>query len=285
MRDPFLDLEMEMEAPSRARDEPAWSPTRQPGHDNAVLSLLLLMRRNAGLICACAIGLALAAFLLSTLLPDRYASTASLLFRQSPLVGQLTGFAEEERFNTVEQEGATNVAVVNSRPVAAETARLVGGDNDLESVQAAMTIEARPNTRVVDVTAEGGTPQEAVRLANTYTEAFISQRTRQVRGQIREALDGLDRELQLLPEAAREGVAGRELGQRINTLRVLNAVQSPNVELIQRAELADKPASPRPGRNAVLGLLFGLLLGIGLAALRQQLSIGRFQPAIDMNQR
>jgi succinoglycan biosynthesis transport protein ExoP len=285
MRDPFLDLEMEMEAPSRARDEPAWSPTRQPGHDNAVLSLLLLMRRNAGLICACAIGLALAAFLLSTLLPDRYASTASLLFRQSPLVGQLTGFAEEERFNTVEQEGATNVAVVNSRPVAAETARLVGGDNDLESVQAAMTIEARPNTRVVDVTAEGGTPQEAVRLANTYTEAFISQRTRQVRGQIREALDGLDRELQLLPEAAREGVAGRELEQRINTLRVLNAVQSPNVELIQRAELADKPASPRPGRNAVLGLLFGLLLGIGLAALRQQLSIGRFQPAIDMNQR
>ena len=285
MRDPFLDLEMEMEAPSRARDEPAWSPTRQPGHDNAVLSLLLLMRRNAGLICACAIGLALAAFLLSTLLPERYASTASLLFRQSPLVGQLTGFAEEERFNTVEQEGATNVAVVNSRPVAAETARLVGGDNDLESVQAAMTIEARPNTRVVDVTAEGGTPQEAVRLANTYTEAFISQRTRQVRGQIREALDGLDRELQLLPEAAREGVAGRELGQRINTLRVLNAVQSPNVELIQRAELADKPASPRPGRNAVLGLLFGLLLGIGLAALRQQLSIGRFQPAIDMNQR
>jgi polysaccharide biosynthesis transport protein len=285
MRDPFLDLEMEMEAPSRARDEPAWSPTRQPGHDNAVLSLLLLMRRNAGLICACAIGLALAAFLLSTLLPERYASTASLLFRQSPLVGQLTGFAEEERFNTVEQEGATNVAVVNSRPVAAETARLVGGDNDLESVQAAMTIEARPNTRVVDVTAEGGTPQEAVRLANTYTEAFISQRTRQVRGQIREALDGLDRELQLLPEAAREGVAGRELEQRINTLRVLNAVQSPNVELIQRAELADKPASPRPGRNAVLGLLFGLLLGIGLAALRQQLSIGRFQPAIDMNQR
>jgi hypothetical protein len=32
-----------------------------------------------------------------------------------------TGFAEGEQFNTVEQGGATNVAVVQSRPVAAET--------------------------------------------------------------------------------------------------------------------------------------------------------------------
>jgi uncharacterized protein involved in exopolysaccharide biosynthesis len=281
MRDRLMDLEMELEAAPWARGEPAPLQTEPAGSDSALLSLFLLVRRNAGLICACAVVVGLAAFLLSTLQPDRYASTASLLFRQSELVGQVTGFADGERFNTVEQEGATNVAVVQSRPVAAETARRVGGDNDLESVQAAVAVEARPNTRVVDVTAEAGTPEQAVRLANTYTEVFVDQRTRQVRGQIREALNRLERELQLLPQAAREGAPGGDLEQRISTLRVLNAVQSANVEPIQRAELADGPTSPRPMRNAVLGLLFGLLLGLGLAALRQQLSNERVRLALD----
>lgn len=281
MRDRLLELEMELEAAPRVRGEPAPLQTEPAGSDSALLSLFLLVRRNAGLICACAVVVGLAAFLLSTLQPDRYASTASLLFRQSELVGQVTGFADGERFNTVEQEGATNVAVVQSRPVAAETARRIGGDNDLESVQAAIAVEARPNTRVVDVTAEAGTPEQAVRLANTYTEVFVNQRTRQVRGQIREALNRLERELQLLPHAAREGAAGGDLEQRISTLRVLNAVQSANVEPIQRAELADAPTSPRPMRNAVLGLLFGLLLGLGLAALRQQLSNERVRLALE----
>jgi capsular exopolysaccharide synthesis family protein len=53
-------------------------------------------------------------------------------------------------------------------------------------------------------------------------------------------------------------------------LRILSAVQSPNVELIQPAQVPELPASPRPKRNAVLGVLFGLLLGVGLAAVRQQ---------------
>jgi uncharacterized protein involved in exopolysaccharide biosynthesis len=270
--DRFPDLEMDVETPSAARRNSA-RQTQPLGPDSALLSLLGLLRRNAGLICACAVVLGLAAYLLSMLMPDRYTSTASLLFRQSPLVGQVTGFAEGERFSSVEQEGATNVAVVQSRPVAAETARQIGGDYGVGSVEEAMSIEARPNTRVVDVTAEAGTPEQAVRLANTYGEVFVAQRTRQVRREVQEALDRLERELQLLPDTAR--AAGRELEQRASTLRVLNAVQSPNVELIQQAQLPDGPASPRPGRNAVLGLLFGLLLGVGLAALRQQLSIER----------
>jgi capsular polysaccharide biosynthesis protein len=279
--DPFFDLERDLETPSRARGEPAPVHAEAVGHRSALLSLIGLVRRNAGLICACAVLVALAAFVLSTLQADRYASSASLLFRQSELVGQVTGFADGERFNTVEQEGATNVAVVQSRPVAAATAQRIGGGYDLEAVQAAITVEARPNTRVVDVTAEAGTPEQAVRLANTYTEVFVNQRARQVRSQIKEALNRLERELQLLPQEAREGPSGGDLEQRISTLRVLNAVQSPNVEPIQRAELPDTPASPRPMRNAVLGLLFGLLLGLGLAVLRQQLSTERVRLAVE----
>ena len=279
--DPLFDLNMDVEPPWRERAEPGSSPGEPPGSGSAMLSLSQLVRRNAALICGCAVAVAIAAFLLSMLMAERYSSSASLLFRQSELVGQVTGFAEGRAFDTIEEQGATNVAVVESRPVALETSRRMGGDYDLEALQSAITVEARPNTSVVDVTAEASTPEQAVRLANTYTQVFVDQRARQVRREISGALSRLEQELALIPESAREGTVAAELEQRISTLRVLNAVQSPNVEPIQRAELPEQPSSPRPKRNAVLGLLFGLLLGLGLAALRQHLSSERARQALE----
>ena len=268
--DPLPEGAIGVEPPGWAR---GMAPQRRPepgDGDNALIALLALLRRHAVLIAGCAVVVGALAYLLSAQMAERYASTASLLFRQSPLVGQLTGIADGERFNNVQQEGATNVALVSSRPVAEETARRLGAGYDLESVQDAMLIEARPDTRVVDLTAEAGSAEEATRLADTYAEVFLEQRTRQVRRQIQDALDRLERERDLLPAEAREGPVGDDLTERIGTLVTLNAVQSPNVELIQPAAVPDEPVAPRPRRNAVLGVMFGLLLGLGLAALRQQ---------------
>src|SRR5215208_5080516 len=177
-RDRVTGLEMDAEAP-------VWTEAgRSPGHarsgtdENAILSLFRLFRRNARLICASALGVGLLAYLLSIVMPERYASTASLLFQQSPLVGQLTGFNQGNQFNTVQEEGATNVALVGSRPVAAETAAQLGSGFTEKSVAEATALEARANTRIVDVTAEAATPQEAERIANTYVRVFLTARRR-----------------------------------------------------------------------------------------------------------
>lgn len=239
--------------------------------ESAILSLFRLLRRNVWIVLLSALLVAVAAYGLSTLMAKSYAATASLLFQQSPLVGQLTGFNQNNQFNTVQEEGATNVALVGSRPIAARTALEMGRGYSEKSVADAIKLEARPNTKVVDVTAEAATPEEAARLANRYVRVFLESRTRDVQRGIEQALSGLEREFAGLSPDARTGAAGKELEQRINTLRILSAVQSPNVEPIQSAQPPDEPASPRPRRNAMLGLLFGLLLGVGLAAVRQQL--------------
>jgi capsular exopolysaccharide synthesis family protein len=73
-----------------------------------------------------------------------------------------------------------------------------------------------------------------------------------------------------MPPSSRDGQPGTELRERIGTLRILEAVQSPNVELIQAGDEPRFPVAPRPKRDAVLGGLFGILLGFGLAVLREQ---------------
>jgi len=261
----------DMEAGIDSWREPGSGPPGAPRADeNALVTLFRLFRANARVILLSGLAVGSLAFALSLMMPKRYASTASLLFQQSPLVGQLTGFNQGNQFNTVAEEGATNVALVGSRPVAAETAAQLGSGFTEKSVAEATALEARANTRIVDVTAEAATPQEAERIANTYVRVFLTARRREVQRTIQQALTGLEHELDGLSPEARNGTAGKELTQRIGTLRILSAVQSPNVELIQPAQLPDLPASPRPKRNALLGLLFGLLVGIGLAAVRQQ---------------
>lgn len=43
-------------------------------------------------------------------------------------------------------------------------------------------------------------------------------------------------------------------------------------ELIQEAKVPQEPVSPHPGRDAALGLFVGLLLGVGISFLREQLN-------------
>jgi Mrp family chromosome partitioning ATPase/capsular polysaccharide biosynthesis protein len=261
-----------MDPEIRGWSETAVGPaaSAQQREEGALLPLFRFLRSNARLIGGTALAVGLLAFALSLVMSKRYATTASLLFQQSPLVGQVTGFNPGNDFNTVAEEGATNVALVGSRPVAAGTAARLGKGFDVKSVRDAIDLNARPNTRVVDITATGATPVEAQRIANTYASVFLDGRRREVQSEIRRALDDLEGDLRALPAASQAGATGKELTQRINTLRVLRAVQSPNVELIQPAPRPDHAASPRPFRNAVLGILFGLLLGIGFSAVRQQ---------------
>jgi len=264
------DRLMDLDASTWNDPGPGPADTRPRSEDNAIVSLLHLLRRNGRLIALTALAVGALAYGVSSLLPERYESTASLLFQQSALVGQLTGFNTGDEFGTVEEEGATNVALVSSRPVATETARSLGGDYDFESVSDAVAVKARPSTSVVDLTASAGSAAEAARIANTYVRVFLENRSEQVRQVLEQALRRLERELDLLPASAREGAPGKDLTERIGTLRTLLAVRSPNVEPIQQAEAPVAPTSPRPKRNALLGLLFGLVLGVALAALRQQ---------------
>jgi Mrp family chromosome partitioning ATPase len=59
-------------------------------------------------------------------------------------------------------------------------------------------------------------------------------------------------------------------GQQQNLL-VTKSLKKGEAELITKAELPTSPSSPKPKRDTALGLFVGLLLGLGIAFLREQL--------------
>jgi capsular exopolysaccharide synthesis family protein len=70
----------------------------------------------------------------------------------------------------------------------------------------------------------------------------------------------------LSPEEQR-GQQGLPLQDQISKLQTLQALQTGNAELVQRADAPDSPSSPQTTRNTILGAFLGLLVGGGLALL------------------
>ena len=71
----------------------------------------------------------------------------------------------------------------------------------------------------------------------------------------------------------RSSVASQQLlfKQKLDQLQVDSALKTGGAQLVEEATLPDDPISPKPLRNTGLGLLLGLLLGMGLVFLLDQL--------------
>ena len=115
-------------------------------------------------------------------------------------------------------------------------------------------------------------PQVAERLAEDYATAYTQYRHQLDTAAITTARDGIARQLAQLRRAGDQDsslyASLVEKDQQLSTLQVL---QGSNALLVRSAGPASQ-VQPRPIRNAAVAAVLGLLLGIGLAFLRDTLN-------------
>jgi capsular exopolysaccharide synthesis family protein len=122
-------------------------------------------------------------------------------------------------------------------------------------------------------------------IANAYAAAFVTYQRSVTISNLAAAETQLSRQiastaaqaksLQSNPAAAAElgALLGTEsaLKEQLAQLQVNGAVATEAVQLVSPATAPSSPSSPKPVRDAILGLLLGLLLGIGLAFVVEHL--------------
>jgi capsular exopolysaccharide synthesis family protein len=138
---------------------------------------------------------------------------------------------------------------------------------------------------VIALTAVSSSPARAARIANTYAQAFVTQ-TRSVaisnltaaQSQLQSQITSLARQinsLQRKPSAASQvaALANQEavLKEQVAQLQVNGAAATSGVEFVTPAQPPISASSPKPLRDALLGLAAGLVLGLGVAFLRDSL--------------
>lgn len=150
-----------------------------------------------------------------------------------------------------------------------------------------ISVDASDDRDSLRFIAESTDADEAAEIANVYAQTYIEVRRQQTvdqigatRATIQERIDTLTTQIDAVP-ADRQGSQTRIdtlTAQRRELIATLNGLQlsvdlngSSGVRMIEEAEAAERPFEPNLRRNAAIALGVGLLLGVALAFLREQL--------------
>jgi polysaccharide biosynthesis transport protein len=251
---------------------------------------LLILRRRKWILGIVVLLVPAVTVLVSLRQEHRYEAAAEvLLSRESP--GDLLGGVEASG-TQAERIVATEANVARVPAIAARTLTAAGASElGVREFLADSSVSPKSNTDILAFKVVASSPQLAVRLAREYATQFLAYRRtldsaafESARNAVRRSIDRLELADRLRPGGERQG-SGQPLGrlsrsavyasllEKEQELRAAEALLDSRFVLIRAPDDAEL-VSPRPLRNGLLGLALGLLLGIGLACLREALDTG-----------
>ena len=235
-----------------------------------------VLRQQRLLILAVAVLFAGVAYALASRQDDSYAARTDLGVRDitqtfSLLGEQPTAALPPERLAAVVAKDVTSFEVA----LAVMKREGVGRGMSVGQLRSAVSAAVDPATNLVQITAQDGDPRTAARIANAFGRRTVAQRRAQEVARIDTTLQAVKAEVR----AARRGVADKVTGsdvrlgialQRQSQVETLAASVDP-VDIVDAADVPGTPVSPRPKRDAILGFVLGLTLGLILAFARDTL--------------
>ncbi len=228
-----------------------------------------ILCRRAPWILLCVALVAGAAYGYAKHKPKKYTATAAIVFNSGQLDQEIAGLSINSGLTPLAQQ-QINLELVKVGDMAAETARLLGNGLTEEKVVAGLSVSARGETNVVDITSSSTSPAVAAAIANTYARQFVKSQQRANRHLFKSALAVVNRQLAGLSPAQRVGTDGLNLQNRAQTLALLAELGYNDVEVAQEATAPSSPSSPKVSKDTAIGALVGLLLGLGIAFLLER---------------
>jgi capsular exopolysaccharide synthesis family protein len=134
-------------------------------------------------------------------------------------------------------------------------------------------ISAEPGqgqANVANIKATSPSPPRAAELANGYARAYIAFSKETAQSKTQKGIDLVEETLSELTPEEREGKQGLDLEEKLNDLKVEQALQTGKAQIVQKAGIPSTPSSPRTSRNTEIGLVIGIVLGFILAALMER---------------
>jgi succinoglycan biosynthesis transport protein ExoP len=215
----------------------------------------------AALTVAC-LGIALAFSLSAT---KQYEASSSLLFRQSDLTSLIDPTGAANRSSDPQRDQGTNLLLVKSLVVSRRVKNQLKLAETPDALLNQITVTAEPDADILHITASDPDPVKAAQVANAFANQFVSYRAATDQGRIAKGEALLDQQLAQLPPG--DSAERTELNQAKQKVSALRAVTTGDAEVVDRASVPTVAASPSPKRDAVLGLMLGLVAGLSLAFL------------------
>jgi succinoglycan biosynthesis transport protein ExoP len=228
-------------------------------------SLLDALRRRALIIVLTTLLVGGAAAAFAYLGPKTYQSTAELLFSQT-IGDELNALGLIPPTPNADKLAGDDQAIVASRRVAVLAAQHLADHPSVRSVRDDISVPLPKTSDVVPVTATASSPARAAQLANAYANAAIQIAAADQAQRTQSLVANLQNQLQRLGPKDPAAVGVRA---RLVQVAALGNSSSAVPQLIQPGYVPDR-RSGNPLSTVLLGVLFGLILGVALALVREQ---------------
>ncbi len=194
--------------------------------------------------------------------PKQYTATAKLQFVSNSLPSQVAGVAGEQQ---IDPEGvkATNVQLVTTPPVAALVIKALKLDITPAELLDEVSASNPQNDYIVDVTATNQDPGKSALIANAFAEQYVNYSEAQNVGQLVSGEQLITHKTEELPPT--DTVDRANLRALYQKLLLLQSVQTGNAHVVSTATEPTSPSSPKKKSTALIAIVVGLLLGIGIA--------------------
>jgi capsular exopolysaccharide synthesis family protein len=206
----------------------------------------------------------------SLLQDPNYRATAEVLVRQPSTDSLFSGNAAQpvDPSRTLE----TEIRVINGPDVQAKVREELGLSKAPE-----VTATAEKDADVIKITASGGNARTAATAANAYANAYVDLKRQQAVDEVLAAsreiqarIGDLQAQIDQVQGVERDALiqAQAVFRQKLGEAQVGGALNTGGARIVAPAAVPSSPASPKPVRNAVWAFSFGLVLGVGIAFLR-----------------
>ncbi|MEN0014307.1 MAG: polysaccharide biosynthesis tyrosine autokinase, partial [Solirubrobacteraceae bacterium] len=239
--------------------------------DAAAARLLRRVVSQWPLVIACALIAAVAGYFAANSRPKEYQATTVVQLNDINLSAVALNQNLQQQGIDATTKAATAAKLVSLPRVRDAAAQSLGGRVTSKHLETAIAVTAEPNTTLIDVTATASSPQLAADEANAMREAFITSRQQSTSASLIAARTPIQEQLNGLSAAERSSAAGVSLQTQIDQLNTLVNTAGSGVTTAQAATPPEDPSAPSPKRDAILALIAGGLLGLGIAVLRARL--------------
>lgn len=247
------------------------SPAVQPSEDVAAARLIRRVLTQWWLIAACALVAAIAGYLASSSRPNQYRATTTVELNDIDLTSVFLAQNLQQQGLDAQTKAATAAKLATMPKVRQAAAALLGGKVTADELKNAVSVTPQTDTTLVDISATSTDPQLAAAKANAVREAFINARQEASASTLESARQRVQQQISGLSASARATQAGQILQSRLEQLNTIILTAGAGVKTAQPATAPDSPISPSPKRDAILALIAGGLLGLGIAVLRARL--------------